>query len=351
MLISVPFRSADMILKHKDIGRALSYISSHRQFTLKHLADEAGLSRKVAKSIVRDMLWTEHLEREGQKISATNKILSESITLNLRDIRTDALFKWRKTREILMKISGCLNLRELSVYLKIRYPTLRWILYRLREAGMVLGFSINNDLILTPENPLEYVPRKTHRNLLGNFLSMIKKFKMNNIPVILYGDASWGKDVLVLELLALIEGCLEEEEQVKTMENFVIAAKNLTSSFGAKVELSFAMKEVWLAHKLGFAAEENSTLKRTEDGICICGRLPTKEDYFEMHERVNPSPPDKLAEWIKKGYVQKIDGRYVYTEKAIERFKQVAPTYIDEVLLPIFDRKIRFIAVGKPRAK
>lgn len=351
MLISVPFRSANMILKHKDVGRALSYISSHRRFTMKRLSDETGLSKKIVKSIVKDMVWTEHLEREGRKFFSTNKILPESIVLNLRDVRIDILFKWRKTREILMKIGNGINLRELCVYLKIPYSTLRWIIYRLREADIVSGSSINKELIYVPENPLEFVPRKTHRNLLRNFLSMIQKFNMTEIPIILYGDASMGKDVLSLELLALIKGCLEEEEQIRIMENFVIAAKNVTSSFGAGVDVSFAMEEVWLAQKLGFAAEENLLVKRAEDGICLCGRLPTKEDYFEMHERINPSPPDKLAEWIAKGYVQRIDDRYVYTDKAIERFKQVAPTYIDEVLLPIFDRKIHFIAVGKPRTK
>jgi len=340
-----------MILKHKGIGRALSYISSCTQFTMKQLVDEAGLSRKIAKSIVKDMLWTEHLERKGRKIFSTNRILSESILLNLRDVRVDVLFRWRGTREVLMKIGNGINLRELSVYLKIPYATLRWIIYRLREADVVSGFNINDELIWVPDNPLEIVPRKTHRKILQNFLSMIRKFNMMDIPIIFYGDASWGKDVLSLELLALIKGYLKEEEQMRIMENFIIAAKNVTSSFGAVVDVSFALEEVWLAQNLGFVFKENPLLKMAENGICLCGRLPTKEDYFEMHERVNPCPPDKLAEWIAKGYVRRVGCRYVYTDKAIERFKQVAPTYIDEVLLPIFDRKVRFITVGKPRAR
>jgi len=302
--------------------------------------------------VVRDLLWTEHLERRGRRLFPSERIGSDSIIINLRDVRTSTLFRWNKTREILLKLcSDNAKLRDISVNLQISYRMVQWILRNLRQADIVSDLHVNTNIIVKPKDPLELVPRKEHRFLLRNYTSMLETFGLGNAPLILYGDASWGKPTFTLELLALIKGYMEAEDQERLMRNYVIAAKNLTSNYGAGMKISFALEEVWLAQRLGFASTENLLLSSAMEGICLCGKLPTREDYFELHQLVNPAPPTKIREWIAKGYVQEVDGRYVYTDKAIERFRETAPTNVVEVLVPILDRKVRFITVGKPRAR
>jgi len=353
MLISIPYKSLPLLFKHKGMEKVMPFIHTNPGFSIRHLRDQVGLGRKLSQSILKTLLWTEHIEKQGRRYFPTEKINAEYLIVNLRDVRTDALFKWSGARSILLTLyeKRTAKVYELSVFLGIPYRTIKRTLHYLRRAGIVSDLHINKDVIMQPRDPLELVPRKEHRTLLQDYISMIKEKGLDNLPIILFGDASYGMPTLTIDLLVLLKGFMKPEEQERIMEGFVLASKNITSSYGVALEVIFALEEVWLAHKLDFTSKRNEILTRALRGICLRGRTPKKEDYFELHQLANPAPPTKIKEWIVRGYVQEANGRYVYTDKAIERFREKAPTNVVEVLVPILDRKVRFITVGKPRVR
>ena len=352
MLISVPHKSLPLLFKYKGIERAILFIYANPGFSAKQLREEVKLGRKTSRSILKKLLWTEHIEKRGRRYFPTEKITAESMIVNLRDVRIDSLFRWSGVRSVLLALDqGKVKISELSALQGIPYRTIKRTLHYLRRAGIVSNLHINRNVMVQPKDPLDLVPRREYRELLRDYISIIEEKGLGNLPIILFGDASYGIPALNVELLVLIKGYMTPEEQERIMEGFVLASKNITSTYGIAVEAIFALEEVWLAHKLDFAYIRNETLIRSLKGICLRGRAPEKEDYFELHQRANPVPPTKIKEWIVKGYVREVNGRYIYAEKAIQRFREKAPTNVVEALVPILDRKIRFITVGKPRTK
>jgi hypothetical protein len=348
MLISVPFEKAGEILKHREIGKVLSFAARCNTFTMKQLAEATSLSRKRVRSTLKMLLWTEHVEKVGRTFYLTDMVRDERLIVNLRDIRLNELFKWRLTRELLLEAyKGRLKLSNFSVDHGLSYRMVKWMVRKLRLEGIISENKINENCIVTPKNPLDLVPRRAHRSVLCDLLAMIDEHKPPEHTLVFFGDASWGVLTPTLKLMILFPGALRAEEQERLMRSYVLSGGNITTSYGEVVETVFALKEVWLAQKLGIAAEKSQLLADAFDGICLRGEIPQKDDYFELHQQATPFPPSKIADWEGKGYIMRFGDRYVYTDRALETFKEKAPTSIREVFVPILGKNVRFITVGE----
>lgn len=350
MLISVPFTEAGKIFKRRDMERSLMFMATHKTFSLRQMVNEAMIGVKSARSILNDLIWTEHLERKGRTFSITDRVGDNALVVNLRDVRSDVLFKYKAIRQVLMKMyAGETNVRTLSLHAGISYRMTKLILQKLRESGIVSGKEIR--CVVEPRTPLELVPRKATRTLLQNLISMIEDLKPPEHASILYGKASWGELDPTLNILVSFKGYLSADEQGDLMQKYAIMAGNITSTFGQYVDLTFTLHEVWIAQKLGISTPKSPLLEEAYGGICFYGTEPRLEDYFQLHQLAYPKPPAKIAEWIDKGYVSEVNGKLVYTEKAIETFRKETPTPITEVSLSALGRKIRFITVGSRTAE
>lgn len=155
---------------------------------------------------------------------------------------------------------------------------------------------------------------------------------------------------LSLDLLVLVKGSTlgKSAELESLMEKFVIASGSIRGLYGFSVNTMFALQEAWLAQKLGIVEAEHPDLREAFEGICVRGQLPREEDYFQLHDEASPSPPDKIVEWLRKGYIAEANGGCVYTEKAIRRFKEIARSNIIETTVVVLGTKVQLITIGRP---
>jgi len=330
------------------MDKAISYISSHPIFRPSEIASEIGASKKRTYALLGSLLFTEHLEKQGRLYRSTCRIRSNHIIINLRDTRSDALFKWRGARQILYELwAQRSTLAEVFERTGISYRTGHWIARKFRDAGILLGFEVNPALLEQPKNPFELIPRRVHREVLHELAEIIEPQPLMEHALIFFGDASFGFLSPALDLMVLMRTS-EWDEQERLMESYVAATSSITASYGIPIEISFANEEAWLAHKLGITSTVSPLLRESYAGICLRGRLPLEEDYFELLQSVKPPPPSKIREWLEKGYLTEIGGKLAYTEKALQKFRDKAPTNLMEVTLLVLNKKVRFIMVGKP---
>lgn len=347
MLLSIPFKLCNRLFKYGGAEKILSFIDARRSFTLKQLMEATSLSRNSTRPFLKALLLTEHVRKKGRFYIATDKIRDGSIEINLRDVESDALFRWKGTRQIVL-YAGKLSLIEVCKDADVSYRMGQWIMQKLRSLKILSNHQVNCSFLKTCSNLLETVPRSTHKFVLENMVSMIKEKGLVKHALVFYGDASWGKNVPTLPLLVLFRGSIDAEEQRQLMESYVAAAGTITATYGIAVDVSFALEEAWLAQQLEITATASSTLLEASNGLYVYGEPPQKEDYFELLRLINPPPPDKLMDMLNKGYIIQDGNKYVYTQKAIKAFQEKAPTNLLEVVFPILDRKVRFIMIGKP---
>jgi hypothetical protein len=349
MLLRITSESARCVLKHDGMDKVISYVSSHPVFRSSELASAVKIGKKCTHEILRSLLSTEHLEKQGRAYRSVSRIHNNYMTINLRDVRSDALFKWKGTRQILYEL--CVErstLAKASEKAGISYRMAQWIARKLRGAGILLELEVNPCFLEQPQDPFELIPRRADRTVLRELADMVESRGLTEHALIFFGDASFGFPSPVLNLMVLMRGDMEEDKQEHLMQSYVAAASNVTLSYGRLVEVSFAIEEAWLAQKLGITSTVSSLLCDSYAGICLSGRLPLEEDYFELLRSVNPPPQSRIREWLDKGYLTQVNGKLAYTSKALQKFRQEAPTNLMEVVMPILEKKVRFIIVGKP---
>jgi len=349
MLLRITSELARRVLRHDWMDKAISFISSRPIFRSNEIASEIGASKKSMHALLGSLLFTEHLEKQGRLYRSTCRIHSNHIIINLRDVRSDVLFKWKGARRILYELwAQRSTLAEVFERTGTSCRTGYWIVRKLRDAGILLGFEVNPALLEQPKNPFELIPRRAHREVLYELAEIVESQPLMEHALIFFGDASFGLLSPGLNLMVLMRGSAEWDEQERLMQSYVAAASNITLSYGIPIEISFANEEAWLAQKLSITSTVSPLLHESYGGICLRGRLPLEEDYFKMLQSVNPPPPSKIREWLERGYLAQINGKLAYTEKALQKFRDKAPTNLMEVTLPIINKKVRFIMVGKP---
>ena len=350
MLLNIPFKMADELLKYGSATKILKALSSGQLMTAASIMREVRLSWKAVWSALQALVKTEYVTREGRMYRATEKVRENSFLLNLRDSLTDELLRWKSARHILYLLytrPEC-SLLEISDASNLPYPTVRAVVKRLRRIGLIAGKKISSELIMEPSDQLELVPRIAHRRALRHFLSTLKTYYPKfDEAIILFGDASWGKLVITLDLAVIVEKP-EPEWMLYIAKKLVYSSKNVTADLGVIINLTMMARYVLPQINLDIVEYASPLPRMVANGICIYGQLPRSEDLFELGGYLNPRPEEEIRRLLRKGYIQRIEGdRYVYTEKAIERFRK-NKSRVTENLIRIDDKEMRLIGVAPP---
>ena len=351
MLLAVPYESASLLFKYKNSGSMLRELSKHRRITASSLAEMAHVGVKTAWSLLRSLQRVECVVRDGRFFKATDALQDDSIIINLRDSFYDDIFRYNVTRRILFSLATKKHrsFAKMARDLQIPYVTCIAVVNMLRKSGLMADRGLREGLIREASNPLQLIPRSAHRSAAEHFLQALKTYYPEfSEPLILFGDASWGKPSLSIDILALSELSVYPEKLYVFARALVNAASVVTGSFGAAVDLNITTKDAWLAQELKMVRNPHPTLAMAFEGICIHGSLPTFKDFFEFMNRARPVEKEKVAEWLRKGYVRiNEQGRYVFTERALDRWRK-KPSEIFEEKVKIEGRSISFIGIKPP---
>jgi hypothetical protein len=351
MLIVLKSNSAAKLGKHNGMDKALAFLSNNSSFTLRDFVSETGLPRGTAQLILKDLTWTEHISRAGgRKYIVTEKVAGDALLVNVRDVRTDILFKRRGMKELLFQLArGATNLSEIAEKSGVSIRTIKRALKDAREAGIVTGFEISPKMQWLTSDPLDNVPRRAHASVLRKFISLAESKGPLSSPLILFGGASWGMETLTLNVLALFKIGPGIHGHVDAMEMLVLASKTITSDYGVGILLKFAATEAWLCQKLKITTSESPLLNEAFEGICIHGVAPSDEEYFKLLRESIPFLNEQIESWLSKGFLEKANGKYVLTYKGVEMLRQTAPSDLVEGRVPVFDKNIPFISIRPSR--
>lgn len=346
MLIDIPFNTPRKLFRYGATPQILKDLSGEPS-TVNSLARKSGLSWGCVRSVLRALEKAEYVVKRGRMYVATDLVDKNSFTLNLRDTLADDIFAWKGTRQFLYQLytKPGSPLTKLSEALGLPYRTVKAIAGLLEEVGLTQDGAIKPELIKRPVDPLRLVPRKAHREALQYFLSAIKvRCPDFNNPIVLFGEASWGKPCLQLDLATILE-VAEPSMMHYIAEKLVQASEDLTLSFGITPNLNMMTRYTWIQLKLDVVSCNDLSLRSIVEGICVHGRLPCDEEFFELGQKLSPMPEQKLRELLGRGLVKEVGGgKYAFTEKAIKRLKVLKnKSKIAETSVQIGNKQIRII--------
>jgi len=347
MLLALPIRTIDEVFKRKNARKMLQTLAEERVVSASFLASKAGVSVKAAWSFLKDLEKTGHVERNGD-FKATDRIEEDYIVVNLRDALSEHLFKSRYAPLFLRSliIMEGLPIRMVSESVQIPYRTAKRILSWLKNAGIILERGVRNDLIRRAVDPTDLIPRKEHRQAIRHFLHVMDlEYPHFTEPIVLFGDASWGRSTVSLDILAMSRLAIPYERHLLFSKRLVSAASNVSYQFGAIINLTFSLEDVWIAQKLGFVANPHPIISMAFDGICIHGNLPEKDDYYELMSQALRYSEERIHKLQEKGYITEKNGKYVYTEKAFESWRKREKSRLFEKELQIEGKTIRLIGI------
>ena len=346
MIVKLPLASCVEILKAK--SEVLSFIASRSEFTVNEVVAATHAGKKGVRRLVKRLVKAGCVEKDGKAYRWVIPVQDGNFIVNLRDYKTEALFRNRKMRDVLLSLFfGETSVMKMALDVGSSYRQTKRMLQSLRRIGLIKGLELNPQLIFEPENPLDLIPRHEHRTMVKEFLDLVSS-KAPDIPLIFFGDASWGRPTTKLEFMLLVHAVAPPEEINNVIQQHVLAARGLESSHNCRVELAVAWTTVWLEQKLGMTLTENPLMKEATRGICLRGKVPGKDDYFQLHFMEQPLPESRLKELLKKQYLAYNGFRYVYTDKAIRTMRRKAPTLIKEARIPVLDRSITLLTIEKP---
>lgn len=334
MLFAVPL--TDALFKHRGFAMAVRHIASTGDFSGSSIVKAAGVSPKTAWIILKTLRKTEHLSDGRFKW-----IDKDFITVNLRDVAVDALFRFTGTRQFLyLKLKEDISLSEAAKRLSLSYSTVKKIVALLRKTGILGGDnSVREELLRKPESPLELIPRKEHRRSVMFFLGESR----SEDPVFMHGDASWGLETLEIDLLSLTRK-VDVPEYIFLMEDLIQAASATSAAYGFKFNLSVATYAAWFGNKL--ATTPNRTISDAADGICIRGSPPSDEALFSYVE--GAVDEERINDLLADGLIVKTKSGFAYTDKAITILKK-KPVMIKETVVEVRGVKVRAITASPTR--
>jgi hypothetical protein len=351
VLLAVPYEATSSLFKYKNSGLMLRELSRHGKITASDLAGKALVGVKTAWSLLRSLQRVECVARDGGFFRATGALQEDSIVINLRDSFYDDIFRYAITRRVLLYLATKKHksFAEMARDLQTPYVTCIAVVNLLRRSGLVTNHGLREGLLREASSPLQLIPRSIHRSAIEHFLQALETYYSGfEEPIILFGDASWGKPSLSIEIMGLSELSAPPEKFYVFTRALANAASVVTSAFGASIELSVSTRDAWLAQKLKIVRNPHPTLAKAFEGICIHGSLPTLANLYELMNRTRPIEKEKLEEWLQKGYVERErEGRYVFTEKALTQLqKKPSETFEDEIRVE--GKKISLIGVKPP---
>jgi DNA-binding transcriptional ArsR family regulator len=313
-----------------------------------------GFSRKSAWQTITCLRKAEFVARSGWGKYRPNKfvIRGGEILLNPYDGMLELIFRSRPLRRILKAkmAEPSMGVGEISSMLGISTRTVLRAARDLQKAG-ILSEDGQLQSVYEPKSQIERLPRSLHREAISHFLKCLEAYGSSGIPsaIIVFGPAAEGLPLQPIGVACLTSLVQRADEHSRLAFALALAKENVEGNFKLNINPIIVVENAYLAARLGILAEPNALLKYVAEGICVYGKTPNRDDYFEILNKIAPLTVEDLKEKVEKGYVVHTGGRYVFTEKAIETFRKRAPTHISETYIPIDkERKIDFITVGKP---
>lgn len=351
MLIKMPIEASSEVLKHKGISAILQTFSEQKQVKTSDITRNTHVSWRAARAALRDLTRAGIIIREGRRYRAGTRIKDGFLILNLRDVKADCLFKWKGTR-LLLYFMQDMPQKSLSVLAErsgISYRSAKAILKTLRAAGIVRGRRIKEELIVKLKDQTEVIPRSSHRQVVRHFLYTLKTFHPSfDEAVVLFGKASWGLPTLELGIAVLTENIAAPAVTAALARHLASTAENVTSHFGAYINLAMLAATVWLQIKYDMVDELPPSVGEVIEGVCVSGRLPKIDDLFTLERLYNPLPKQRIEELARKRYIEKRGYKYVYSDKALKIFRKKGKGRVTETIVLENDKKIRLIGVKPP---
>lgn len=350
MYVRLPLETANLLLKHKNVAGMLRYIADGGRVTVKSVAEHAGVTRDVAREALGCLLRAELISKSGRYFLTTDKLTRDHVLINVRDIEVDALFRWRVTRKILYALSlkKDFRIRELAAASGYSYITVRKALSALRKAGVVVADSLNRELVYLPEDPIENIPRQYHRKAVRHFLVALKTYYPElSEPVVVFGEASQGWPSQEINVAILTRVAAPPERLAYLTDKLVLASSNATSQTGFSINLTITTEDACLSRLLNLT-EPNKTIEDILEGICVHGKMPTPEDYFDLAQQAYPLSEEKIQLLLKKKYIAMKDGRYVHTEAGFRFLRRKKPSHFIDETLTLNGKTVHVIILAPP---
>lgn len=334
-------------LSRGGVGRTLSLLASLGEAELAQLISTTKLSKKCVWQALRDLEGAELVvKRRGRYCVNEFYMRNGCVLINCRDKALRKIFRRKTLLDVLSMLSGHTD-QNLAGFLSISHMSVRRNMADLRKVGITaeeLGRQV-----YAPADPLEHVPRSAHREVLRH---MLRHPRMGDVlerasAVVLFGEASYGMPVDELDVATVLSLTMSPEEHVLVMESLLDVKDNVEHVFRKKLNIITVIEDALLSEKLRLTASVNLTLARILDGICVFGKLPEPGDLFDLFMKAFPMSERDIEEKIQKGYITRSGNRLVFTDKAIEHFRQHAPTHIIDVEIPIRGRTVRMITIGR----
>lgn len=351
MLLTIPIDSTDALFRRKGARRMLEALARERSTTITRLASLACVSAKAVWMFVKDLEKTEHVERIGKRFRATDMIQSDHIIVNLRDVFSSLLFRHRITPLLLrlLIMREGVTLREASTLLSASYKTVKRAMSLLRSCGVVSRNNVRVDLLRMVDDSVALVPRRVHRQAIRHLLNVVEEqYPRFSEPLVLYGDASWGKNTFSMDLLALSRAAYPPERYMELLKALVSASSSVTFQFGTIVNITFSTEDVWLAQSLGFVSNPHPIINAAFEGICVHGKLPEAEDYFSLMDRALHYSPERIKKLLESGYIIEKNGKLVHTEKALKLWKESKKSELYEQTTTFDGKNIKVISIMPP---
>ncbi|MEM0235876.1 hypothetical protein [Thermofilum sp.] len=339
-MLIIKFRAP--IFKRKNMARVLELLSKRKAVSINDLIG-IGLSKKGAWLILRDLSAAEYLERSNGAYKVSERVLDDAILLNPRDESAAALLKRRCMGAVLFWLMMGKGPSWIARELSIPLVTVKKALRDLREAGIVVGTKIKDEVLYEPADPVELIPRKVHREIARELIRDLEGAH-RIAALVLFGDASFGRLTPSLDVLCLTNA-VSAEEAAEVARMCASAARDALSTHAVQVNFYIAPVESWVALKHGFAIGSDA-MNRALSGIIFYGREPTLSDYttrmFEL-----TSSKGRMLELTMKGLIKKGAGGVMLTEKAIKIFRK-EPARLTESKINIGEKDIVLISIKMP---
>lgn len=351
MLVRIPFDSTETLFKRKGAKEMLKIMAKEKKVKIVRLAELAGVSVKTAWAFVKDLEKTEHIEKTGRQLMATERIQDDHIIVNLRDHHLAPFFKHDITPSLmLLLMKEHVSLKEASRRLSASYIKVKRAASLLRNSGIMAREGMKGELLVEVVDPLSMVPRKRHRQAIQHLLGVMKEQRPDSTePIILYGDAAMGKNAISLDFLTLSRVAYPVEKHVSFLKGFVSAASSTTYQFGVIINVTFSSEDVWLAQLLGLVSNPHPIIAMAFDGINIHGRPPEAEDYFSLMNQAIHFSQERIDELLEKGYIINKNGKLVHTEKALQSWR--AKSILYEQIVIIDGKSIKMIGITPPGSR
>lgn len=334
-----------------NVKEVLTMLIEHGETSTRQLIQTLKLSKKGVWSTAKTLLNAEliSVSSRGKFRINGSRFRDNNVILNMRDTMLSNVFKRRLMRPVLLELmrNPQASVSQIMDALSVSHMSVRRVLADLQSAGISAGQLISH--VYEPDDPLEHVPRSIHRDVLKHLLGFLEMRGALRLcsAIVVYGAASTGSVTSKLDIATVSSLTMEAEKHVHLMETMLKAEENVEQVFNTGLNVVAVVEDALLAVKLGMTSTLNYTLIDILNGICIWGRLPEPEDFFDLFMKAYPMSEKDIEEKMQKGYLTQVDGRLVFTEKAIDHFRKHAPTNIIDTFIPIRDQKMRFITIGK----